>query len=119
MAKYINDVVMNQGLNVISGSAVFAAICNAQPTSVADVGTYGLGTVAFTDWTIEDGSTSGRKITAGIATLVVGTSGTIDHIGFYDADTLYGVGTIAPTAVTAAGTVITAAFILTEIRDIT
>jgi len=118
MAKYINDLVMDAALSLISGSAVFAAVCSAQPADVAGVGTYGLGTVGFTDWTLDDGDTSGRKITAGGATIVVGTSGTIDHIAFYDVDTLYAVGTIAPTAVTASGTVITAAFDVDEIRDI-
>ena len=117
MAKFINDAVMDAALNLIAGSAVFMAACKDQPADVAGVGTHGLGTVGFTDWTLAAGDTSGRKITAGAATIAIGTSGTVNHLAYYDADTLYVVGTVAPTAVTAGGTVTVASYDVDEIKD--
>ena len=110
MAKYANPDLMDAGLGYIRSNATMISICNAQPTTYAEGRTtYALGTVATgtATLTLGAGDTSGRKLTQSAATVVVGTSGTVNHIAFLTtagSGTLLFVGTCAAQAVTAAGT---------------
>ena len=120
MGKYVNDSAMDAGLAWIRDNTDQISACNAEPTDATEAGTtYSLGTLAYgtANWTLDAGDTSGRKITAAAATIPVLTSGTVDHIAFFNVGTLVGVGTCAPTAVTSGGTVIISAFDFDEIRD--
>jgi hypothetical protein len=120
MAKFINDSAMDAELAWIRDNTTMISACNAQPTTSTQAGTtYALGTMLYgtASWTLAPGDTSGRKITAGAASIPVASSGTASHVAFFNAGTLVGVGTIAPTAVTAGGTIVVSAFDFDEIRD--
>lgn len=123
MAKYANDGIMDAAFTFIQQNVTRVGIATAQPTSFAEYGTYSVGTLAIAsaNLTIADGDTSGRKLTLAAATIAVGTTGTVNHIaivGTAGSGTLLFVGTCAPTAVTASGTVILAAWDLDEILDV-
>lgn len=124
MAKYLADTVLDASLEKLQSSANRVTVCSAQPTTYAEgMTTYALGTLsaASGNYTIANGDTSGRKITWGPGTIVVGTTGTITHvawIGTTGSGTVLAVGTCAPTAVTAAGTVVVNAVDIVEIADI-
>ena len=121
MAKYINDSAMDAGLAWLRDNTTMISACGGtMPTTATHAGTtYALGTLAYgtANWTIDNGDTSGRKITAAAATITVATTGTVEYVAFFNTGTLVAVGTCAPTAVTATGTVIIAAFDVNEIRD--
>jgi len=119
MGKYIDDGCNDASLTYIKTGCTLLAMCLSQPLTIGAMGTSVLATVAYTttSLTLADGDTSGRKVIASAATLTVGTSGTVTHVAFYNAGTLFAVGTCAPTAVTATGTIIMSAFDLNEIRD--
>lgn len=121
MAKFLNDLSMDAGLNWIKDNTNSISICNAQPTTSTQAGTtYALGTAAHntSGWVVGNGDSSGRKITTTQVNITVATSGTVSHIAYYNAGTLTAAGTCAPTAVTAGGTVIVQAVDLVEIADI-
>jgi len=121
MAKYLADDILNDGLNKLKNTATIAVICLSQPADNAGaLGTAALGTVACAsaNFTVANGDSSGRKITYGPGTVVVGTTGTITHVSWVGAGTLLAVGTCAPTAVTAAGTVVINAVDIAEFADI-
>jgi len=97
-------------------------IALSQPANFAALGTALLGTLATSagNFTLNNGDSTGRKVTHAAATITVGTSGTVNHVclwGTVGSGTLMFVGTCAPTAVTAAGTVILSAWDFTEIAD--
>jgi hypothetical protein len=123
MAKWANNLIADWGLNAgFQQIAIRVAIATAQPATYANWGTYAVGTLAIAsaNFTLGTGDTNGRKLTLGAATIVVGTSGTVTHICFAataGSGTLIFAGTCAPTAVTAAGTVILAAWDVDEIND--
>ena len=119
MAKWANDTLMDTALEWLRDNTTHQAVCSAQPADFAGVGTYGLGTAACGTalWTIDNGDTNGRKVTISAATITVGTSGTVDHVAYYNSGSLLFVGTIVPTAVTASGTVILSSYDVDEIRD--
>ena len=123
MAKWAHNNVADYGLvGAFQQQVNRVAIATAQPASFANWGSYAVGTlaVASADFTVGTGDTNGRKITYGPATIVVGTSGTVTHIAFAGttgSGTLIFVGTCAPTAVTASGTVVLAAWDVDEIND--
>lgn len=119
MAKWANDQLMDDALNYIKTKSTIVSICSAQPANNAEaLSTYALGTVATETANLTLGDdTSGRKVTHSAATIVVGTSGTVDHIAFTGSGTLLFVGTCAPTAVTAAGTVVLSAWDVDSISD--
>lgn len=121
MAKFVNDSSMDAALAWVRDNTTNVSICSAQPTTATEAATtYALGSVAYgtANWTIGNGDTSGRKITAGAVNVVVATSGTVSHIAYYNTGTLVGVGTCAPTAVTSGGTFAIGAYDFNEIRDI-
>ena len=120
MGKFISDSANDAALQWLIDNTTNIGVCSAEPTTSTEAGTtYALGTLAFAtvNWTLDDGDTSGRKITAAGTSVAVATSGTVTHIAFYNPGTLCAVGTCAPTAVTAGGTVVVASFDLNEIRD--
>jgi hypothetical protein len=118
MAKWANDGLMDAGLTWLGTASTKVSICLSQPADLAALGTSALGTVATTsgNFTNGNGDGSGRKVTHSAATLTVGTSGTVSHIAL-SGGSLNFVGTCAPTAVTASGTVILSAWDVTEIAD--
>ncbi len=100
------------------------AIATAQPTTYANWQTYAAGTLAVgsSNFTLANGDATGRKMTLAAATITVGTTGSVTHIAFAGTagtGTLLFVGTCAPTAVTATGTVILSAWDVDEIGTIT
>lgn len=121
MAKFQNTQMIDDALNYLKNNAVRIAVSNTQPTTYAEaMTTYAIGTVATAtgNFTIGAGDSSGRKITHSAATIAVGTTGTVAHIAFCGtaaSGTLLFVGTCAPTAVTAGGTVVIAAWDVDEI----
>ena len=119
MAKWANDTLMDTGLAWLRDNTTHQAACSAQPADVAGVGTYGLGTAACgtVAWTLDDGDTTGRKITVAAVNIAVGTSGTVSHVAYYNSGSLLFVGTCVPTAVTAGGTVVLSSYDVDEIRD--
>jgi len=118
MAKWANDGLMDAGLTWLGTASSKLSICLSQPADLSALGTSALGTVATTsgNFTNADGDGSGRKVTHSAATITVGTSGTVSHIAL-SGGSLNFVGTCAPTAVTASGTVILSAWDVTEIAD--
>jgi hypothetical protein len=122
MAKFIYANAMDAELAYIRDNTTNLAICNAQPTTVAQAttaGNYSLGTMTYgtAGWTIAQGDAGvgSRKITTAGTNCVVSTSGTVNHIAFYNSGTVIAVGTCTATAVTAAGTMTVNAFDLDEI----
>ena len=125
MAKWVYNGVADWGLiGGIQQVAIRVGIATAAAVAYADYGSYSVGTLAIAsaNFTVGTGDTNGRKITLGAATIVVGTSGTVTHVllaGTAGSGTLVLAGTCAPTAVTAGGTVILAAWDCDEINDVT
>jgi hypothetical protein len=127
MAKYINDDVMTAALQALDDATILF-ICSAAPSSYSDASaTVDLVTHVLTpgdgngDFTIADGSTSGKKLTLGAQSgLTVDHSGTSNYwaIGISASSKLLAYGDItSPQALTAGNTVNLAAFIVDEIRD--
>ena len=84
MAKWANDLVMDEALNFIT-NADFMFICSAQPTTYEEASaTYCLATHAMTAASFgdaENGDTNGRKMTIEAAPgITVDVSGTATHI---------------------------------------
>jgi hypothetical protein len=123
MAKWAYNGIADWGLNGgFQQIANRVSIATAAVVSYANFGSYSVGTLAIAsaNFTLGTGDTNGRKLTLGAATIVVGTSGTVSHICFAattGSGTLIFVGTCAPTAVTAGGTVVLAAWDVDEIND--
>ena len=122
MAKFINDAVMDAALALVSVNANRIMIGTAQPATYADGNTYAVGTLATgtANFTTANGDGTGRKLTHSAATVVVGTTGTVNHVylmGTAGSGTLFIVGTCALTSVTAAGTVVISAWDCDEISD--
>lgn len=124
MAKFAADTLIDRALELLQATANRVTLGTAQPTTYAEgMTTYALGTVAAVsgNYALANGDSSGRKITYGPGTIVVGTSGTVNHVAFLGTSgsgTLLLVGTCAPTSVTAGGTVVIAAVDLWEIADL-
>src|SRR4030042_1624869 len=84
MAKFLNDSVLDKALDLIATTSV-VSICLSQPADFAGaLGTASLGTVgaAAGNFALANGDSSGRKITYGPGTVVVGTTGTVSHVSF-------------------------------------
>jgi len=124
MAKYNNPDGVDECLKWYKANTTIISACGSIPASAANAtaAAYALGTLAYAtaSFTIAAGDAGGaRKLTAGAATITLGYSGTVTHIAFCNTGTLILVGTCAPTAVTAAGTLIVNAFDVDEIGTIT
>lgn len=124
MAKFSNPNGADAALAWYRDNTLIISACGTQPTTAAQAtaATYALGTLAYGTalWTIGAGDAAGgRKLTASAATVTLGYSGTVTHIAFCNTTTLTLVGTCAPTAVTASGTLVVNAFDVVEVGTIT
>lgn len=112
MAKWANDNMMDAALDYIRGNCDKMVVCSAQPTTYTEaVTTYALADVAMTvntDYTLANGSTSGRKITTAAKNdVTIDASGTATHIALVKTGdtTLRYVTTCTSQALTSGGTV--------------
>jgi len=111
MGKSLHNKVFDQGLEYLKNNSSKMIVCSAQPTTYLEAtSTYALADVAMssTDYTIADGDTSGRKITAAAkSTVTIDASGTGTHIAHVN-DTgteLLWVSTTPSQGLTSGGTV--------------
>lgn len=64
MAAFLTDNAMDALLNYIKNNTETLYICNAQPTTYADIATYAIGSKASPSFTgPANGDSSGRKLT--------------------------------------------------------
>jgi hypothetical protein len=112
-------LVLDSALGIIDGSNLMIA-CSSQPTTRTEaVTTYALADVAMAggDYTIANGTTSGRKVTMGAKSAVtVDTSGTATHVALCDGTDLLYVTTCTSQALTATNTMNFPAWVI-EIAD--
>lgn len=111
MARYANDSMMDAGLNYVRSHCDKQILCSQQPTTYTEaVTTYALAAADMTvdsDYTLANGTTSGRKITvAAKAGVSVTASGTGTHVALVKSGdtTLRFVTTCTSQAVTSGGT---------------
>lgn len=110
MAKSISDRVLDGALNIIKNNCTRMIACSAEPTNFTQANsTYALAdqTMASTDYTVANGDTSGRKVTAAAKTgIPVDVTGTVNHVAHVDVagSSLEFVTTTASQAVGAGGT---------------
>jgi len=124
MAKYNNPLGPDAALAWYRDNTSIVSACGSQPTTQQQgtLATYALGTLAYgtANWTIAGGDVAGgRKVTCAAATIVLAAAGTVNHFAFVGTTYLCGVATCAPTAVSASGTIIMAAFDFDEVGTIT
>lgn len=96
MPKSVNDAVLDAALNVIKTNDIRQAICSADPVNYAGIAAVLLAeaTMASGDFTIADGTTSGRKITmAAKSGNLITTSGTATHVVLHDNSSIMHYGT--------------------------
>lgn len=111
MAKSVHNDVLDAALNYIKNNCTRMVACSAEPTTYTEANsTYALAdvTMAGTDFTVADGDTSGRKVTAAAKTSVlIDSSGTFTHVALLDVSNtkLLYVTTGTSQALTAGGTV--------------
>lgn len=123
MGKYIDDSVMDAGLNVIKSGATAMHVCttiDSTPTR-AEVLAASLANVAMTstDFTgPADGTTSGRKLTTAAKNGVsVGTSGTAVNVAIITGSIVLAVTDCTSQALTSGNTVNVPAWVVDEIAD--
>jgi hypothetical protein len=109
MAKFVHDDVLDAALSYIRNNCTRMVACSAQPTNFTEANaTLALAdvTMAPADFTIGNGSVSGRKVTVAAKTgVTVDASGTINHLALLDVTNskLLFVTTTGAKAVTAGG----------------
>ncbi|MFA6290239.1 MAG: hypothetical protein WC637_00580 [Victivallales bacterium] len=85
MAKKIPDAVMDLALANIADNGETLYLCSDEPANYAGIAAVSLGSVALTegdgngDFTIADGTTSGRKLTLAQQTVAGTANGTATH----------------------------------------
>ena len=118
MAKQVADAVLDAALTEIATSTTLT-VCSAEPANYAGIAAVTLAsvTVSGADFTIADGTTSGRKTTVGEqAAVSISASGSATHVTLDDGSTLQYVTTAPSQALTSGGTVTVAAWAV-EIAD--
>ena len=118
MAKQVADAVLDAALTEIATSTT-QTVCSAEPANYAGIAAVALAesTVAGGDFTIADGTTSGRKTTvAEQASVSITASGDATHVALDDGVTLQYV-TTAPTQTLTSGGTVTVAQWAVEIAD--
>jgi len=118
MAKAVSDDVLDAALTEIATSTT-QTVCSAEPANYAGIAavTLAASTVAGGDFTIADGTTSGRKTTvAEQAGVSISASGDATHVALDDGTTLQYVTTAPTQTLTSGGTVTVAAYSV-EIAD--
>ena len=118
MVKRVDDTVLDPALAEIA-TATTLTVCATDPVNYAGIAAVALAsvTVSGADFTIADGTTSGRKVTvAEQAAVSITGSGDADHTVLDDGTTLL-YGTTAPLqGLTSGGTVTVASWAI-EIQD--
>ena len=118
MAKAVSDDVLDAALTEIATSTT-QTVCSAEPANYAGIAavTLAASTVAGGDFTIADGTTSGRKTTvAEQAAVSITASGDATHVALDDGTTLQYV-TTAPTQTLTSGGTVTVAQWSVELQD--
>ena len=105
MAKVVPNAGFDEGL-AHDTNFNRVAVCAGQPTSFADIAARALAVATIAAPTIGAGSPDGRQSNMAAANnIVIATSGTADHIAYYqDAGSRYVVTTCSSTALVANGT---------------
>jgi len=123
MAKYVSDLILDNGLAYLKANGTEEYLCTSQPgdraaaIAAAVASKTDLGTGDFTG--PADGSVSGRKMTVNAqAGLTASATGTATHIAICTGTTLLLVTTVTSQEVTSGNTVNLPAF-SEEIRDVT
>ena len=112
MVKSVSDDVLDAALGEIATSTTLT-VCSAEPANYAGIAavTLAASTVAGGDFTIADGTTSGRKTTvAEQAAVSITASGDATHVALDDGTTLQYVTTAPTQTLTSGGTVTVAAW---------
>lgn len=111
MAKALPDTVYDQALAKIATSTRLC-ICSSQPANYAGISAVLLASVTMTagtgngDYTIADGSVSGRRVRVLAQTAVsISASGTATYVTLDDGTTLLAATTCTSQALTSGGTV--------------
>ena len=113
MAKYQNDLMLDEAFQWLRARVTQMTVCSAQPTTYTEATTtsnYKLADVAMgsTDLTISDGDSPGRKVRMAAKNgVTVDKTGTANHVALVGStgSTLLLVTTCTTIALTAAGTV--------------
>lgn len=124
MGKSVHNDVLDGALNIIKNNCTRMVACTTEPTTFAEADTGGAKnladvTVASGDFTVADGSTSGRKVTvAAKSGVTIDASGTAQHVALLDVTNskLLYVTTCASLALTSGQTVNFGSFAI-EIQD--
>ena len=118
MAKSVSNDVLDAALGEIATSTRLV-VCSGEPANFAGIAAVTLASVTVdgADFTIADGTTSGRKTTvAEQAAVSITASGDADHTVLDDGTTLL-YGTTAPTQTLTSGGTLTVAQWSVEIAD--
>ena len=118
MVKSVSDDFLDAALTEIATSTTLT-VCSAEPANYAGIAavTLAASTVAGGDFTIADGTTSGRKTTvAEQAAVSITASGDADHTVLDDGTTML-YGTTAPTQTLTSGGTVTVAQWSVELQD--
>ena len=110
MAKFIPDTILDLMLDQAEGGQLH--VCNAQPTTYADLASMTLATGAIGAPTAGAGSPSGRENAyPAVSGMSITQTGTATHVALSNnTNTLYLVTTCTSQALTSGGTVDTTAF---------
>ena len=118
MSKSVANDVLDAALTEIATSTTLT-VCSAEPANYAGIAAVALAsvTVSGADFTIADGTTSGRKTTvAEQAGVSISASGDATHVALDDGTTLQYV-TTAPTQTLTSGGTVTVAQWSVELQD--
>jgi len=118
MAKQVADAVLDAALTEIATSTRLV-VCSGEPANFAGISAVTLASVTVdgADFTIANGTTSGRKTTvAEQASVSISASGDATHVALDDGTSLQYVTTAPSQALTSGGTVTVAAWEI-EIAD--
>lgn len=123
MSKWAPDAMLEAGLNYVRSNCDRMVLCSAQPTTYNEaMVTYALATATMTvdnDYTLADGTVSGRKITTAVkADVSVTATGTGTHIAFCKTgDTSLRYVTTCTNKAVSSGTTMTIPAISIELAD--
>ena len=118
MAKQVADAVLDAALTEIATSTRLV-VCSGEPANFAGISAVTLASVTVDggDFTIADGTTSGRKTTvAEQAGVSITASGDATHVALDDGTTLQYVTTAPTQTLTSGGTVTVASWAI-ELQD--
>lgn len=110
MAKFVSDLIMDNGLNYWKNNGTEVYLCTSQPADRAAAISSAVASktnLTSGDYTgPADGDTSGRKLTANAQSgLTASATGTATHLAWCSGTTLLVVTTVTSQAVTSGNTV--------------